>query len=162
MTINPTPVNVYMILGEANMRKSSAMRCLSGVDRKNVYQIQHINGNIRSTFVRISSLQEADCTEIEFVTYVTKEVKKHYDDIFISLRINGFTHPKYKRPLNSAKDYINHFISIGWNIIKIVDFQDVKNIVSLGNITPTLTVMDTDKKECNHTASIIRNHFNWI
>ncbi|MDD7793830.1 hypothetical protein [Clostridium sp. 'White wine YQ'] len=162
MINNKKPVNVYVILGEANMRKSSTMRCLSGIDRKNVYEIQHINGSIRDTFVRISSLQEADCTEFEFVTYVTKEVKKHYDDIFISLRIKGFIHPKSKRPLNSAQDYINHFVSIGWTVIKIVDFQDSKNIVSLGNITPTLTLIDTDKKTSNYTASIVRNHFNWI
>lgn len=162
MANNPAPPNVYVILGEANMRKSSTMRCLSGVDRKNVYKIQHANGNIRDTFVQITSLQEADCTESEFVTYVTQNVKKPYEDIFICLRINNLIHPKTKRQLNRAEDYINHFKNIKWNIVAIVDFQDANNTVQLGNITSTLTLTDTHKDPANYTASIVKNHFNWI
>ncbi|MCM8710812.1 hypothetical protein M2651_07200 [Clostridium sp. SYSU_GA19001] len=162
MVNNPAAVNLYVILGEANMRKSSVMRCLSGVDRKNVYKIQHANGTIKDTFVRITSLQETDCTESEFVTYVTQKVKKHYDDILICLRINGLIHPKSKRQLHRAEDYINHFRSIGWNFTRIVDFQDSNNPVQLGSITPTLTLPDTHIHSANYTASLVRSHFNWI
>lgn len=154
--------NVYVILGEANMKKSSTMRCLSGVDRKNVYKIQHTSGDIRDTFVRITSLQEGDCTESEFITYVTEKLKKPYDDIFISLRINGLIHPKSKRKLNRAEDYINYFKNIGWNIVRIIDFQDGNNIISIGNISTSQTLINTHKDPANYTASIVRNHFNWI
>lgn len=156
---NKAVVNVYIILGEANMKKSSTMRCLSGVDREKVYKIQHANGNIRNTFVKISAIQEANFTETEFTTHVAA---KQYEDIFICLRINGFIHPKSQRPLKSAVDYINHFRSIGWNVIKIVDFQDSNSIISLGNITPTLTIMNTKQKTANNIASTVRNYFNWI
>lgn len=102
------------------------------------------------------------CTESEFVTYVTQKVKKHYDDIFICLRIKGFTHPKSKRPMKRAEDYIKYFTSIGWNVCKVVDFQNANNPVALGNITSTLTLTNTHKDAANYTASLVRNYFNWI
>jgi hypothetical protein len=162
MKNNLSQINVYVILGEANMRKSSVMRCLSGAGVQNVYKIQHLNGSIRDTFVRFTSLQEANITESEFVTYVTQNVKKHYDDIFICLRVNGLIDNKSKRQLSPAEDYINYFKSIGWNIIEIVDFQDTNNIATLGNITPTLTLINTHKDTTNYTASLVRNQFKWI
>lgn len=159
-------INVYAILGEANMKKSSVIRCLSGIHPEGVYQIEHKNRSIRDTFAMVSSLQETrrGFTPAEFEQYVTNKskVKKHYDDIFICLRIKEYFNPRSNRLLNKAEDYIKYFGSIGWNVIEIVDFQDAHNIISLGNITPTLTIMNTKQKTANNIASTVRNHFNWI
>ena len=59
--------NVYIIMGETNMKKSSTIRCLAGIHNKNIFDIKHQNGNIRPTFVLASSLQEAKISESDFV-----------------------------------------------------------------------------------------------
>lgn len=153
--------NVYIIMGEKNMRKSSTMRGLTGVYQQNVYDITHTNGNVRKTFVNVSSLQEADFTESEFVNFMNNNITKQYDDIFISLRINGFKHPKSDRNLNSGDDYIKYFKNVGWNVIEIVEFQDSNNIIPIGNTVTTLTIYNTGSMPANSVAKIVRKKFKW-
>lgn len=163
---NKTPINVYIILGEANMKKSSVIRCLSGIHNQGVYKIKHMNGNIQDTFIMVSSLQETGkgFTPSEFEEYVTNKIKikKHYDDILICLRIKEYFNPRGKRSLQKAEEYINHFSNIGWNIIKIVELKDSNKIIPIGNMSSTLIIKDTKQKTANDIASNVRNHFNWI
>ena len=165
MANNQAPINVYIILGEQNMRKSSTMRCLTGAFQQGIFEIEHCSGNIRRTFIKFASLQEAGYDEKKFEVLVNQKLvdkneKKQFEDVFISLRINGFT-TKSGKKLNDGYKYIIHFKSIGWNIIEIVDFQKKSNIIPLGNITPTLTVTGTDTDPSNKTASTVRNQFKW-
>ena len=158
---NPELGNVYIIIGEADVKKSSVIRCLTGLYREGIYKIKHSNGTIIDTFIKTSSLQELGLTEIEFVNKVTNHAKSKHIDVLISLRINSMVHPGSKRHMNSAEDYINYFNKSGWDISKIVCFQDVNNSLSLGSIIPTLTLRITKNQPSNEIAAIVRNHFQW-
>lgn len=71
MINNPTLGNIYIIIGESNTKKSSVIRCLTGIYNEGVYKIKHSNGSIIDTFIKTSSLQESDLTEGDFVNKVT-------------------------------------------------------------------------------------------
>lgn len=158
---NPELGNVYIIIGEADMKKSSVIRCLTGISKEGIYKIKHSNGTIVDTFIKTSSLQESGLTEIEFVDKVTNHAKSQYRDILISLRANSMVYSTSKRHMNFAEDYINYFTGIGWNVFKIVYFQNTNKNVSLGSVIPTLTLKITENQPSNEIAAMVRNHFQW-
>ena len=156
--------NLYIIMGETNMKKSSTIRCLTGIHNKNTFGIKHQNGNVRPTFVLASSLQEAKISENDFVVLVNGQ-KKHHMDICLCLRINPCRPQGSNTTFNSGANYIRYFMNLGWNIVEIVDFQESKNMITLGNMPQgisTHTIYDTNTKTSNEIAKIIRdNYFKW-
>ncbi|MBU3810671.1 MAG: hypothetical protein H9893_03325 [Candidatus Niameybacter stercoravium] len=157
--------NLYIIMGETNMKKSSTIRCLTGIHNKNTFDIKHQNGNVKPTFVLASSLQEAKISESDFVVLVNGQ-KKYHTDICLCLRINPYRPQGSNTTFNSGADYIRYFMNLGWNIVEVVDFQEAKNVITLGNMPQgisTHTIYDTNTKTSNEIAKVIRdNYFKWV
>lgn len=156
--------NLYIIMGETNMKKSSTIRCLTGIHNKNTFDIKHQNGNIKSTFVLAKSLQEAKISESDFVNLANNQ-EKYHTDICLCLRIRPCRCQRSNATFNSGADYIRFFMNLGWNIIEVVDFQESKKPISLGNMPQgisTHTIYDTNIKTSNEISKIIRdNYFKW-
>jgi hypothetical protein len=116
--------NVYAILGEADTRKSSTVRALTGAGQLQPGWIVATTlplGNIE-VYVQIRSLQEEKgITPKDFINiigkhneYRAKQTPKWnpVTNILIPLRISAFNN------CPAGTDYLQHFASVGWNIIR--------------------------------------------
>ena len=75
--------NVYVVIGDANTKKSSVIRALSGVDRRDNYLIEDLEGNTLNIFIQIRSLQESKISIQEFMDYI---VEKNIENVLVALR----------------------------------------------------------------------------
>jgi hypothetical protein len=160
--------NVYVILGEADARKSSTIRALTGVG-----QLQP-GWSVATTlplgdiwvYVQIRSLQEeADITPDEFIKIITEH--NEYRDkktpkwdpvtnILIPLRISSCPN------CPDGAGYLQHFAEAGWNIRQIVVLGATTLPAGLPAGVPTHLISDSSSRPANWIASQIRGWWSWL
>jgi hypothetical protein len=134
----------FIIIGEAGMRKSGAVRALTGAYDRGLYPVETINNGVLDLFIQIRSLQEV---EISPETFIDETREEGYNHILLTLRIEN------------ANDYIKEFIKSKWEIVSIISFvKDTLPVIRLNYHT----IHNTDTMPANKIASIIRNLWNWI
>lgn len=171
--------NVYLIIAEADMRKSTTIRSLTGRCTLGVHQIAHTNGNINNTHVNISSLQESGICEQAFIKLINNSYNNI--DLLIPLRLNSF------KNLPDAFSYINAFQAAGWNIVFVEFFLPITNTNAVTSqqiinqritplpqsILPSLPhhasinfqqdiIYGTDLIPSNAVAKFVRDDFQWL
>jgi len=133
----------FIIIGEAGMRKSGAVRALTGAYHRGLYPVETKNSGVLDLFVQIRSLQEVKKSAVKFIEEMSDE---GYNHILLTLRPEG------------ANNYIKKFIKAKWEIISIITF--IKDNVP--DIEQTYhTINNTDSMPANKIASVIRNLWNW-
>jgi len=150
--------DLYIIMGDRNVRKSSTIRALTGAYNKGVYKIAIKSGQVIDVFVQISSLQESKISPEDFIKEVNSEKYKH---VLLSLWISPGNEQK------SGLDYINEFIKEKeWSIKEIVVLgmnESEKNNLGLPTNVPTPNfIQNSGSLPANQIASQIRNWWCWL
>ncbi len=136
----------FIIIGDAGMRKSGAVRSLTGAYDRGEYPIETKNNGILDFFVQIRSLQEVE-DNMSFHDFIEEMIEGEYNHILLTLR-----------PAN-AKDYINKFLKEKWELAPIIVF--IKDV--LPDITQNYhPIYNTDKMCANKIAALIRDLWNWV
>ena len=156
--------NVYAILGEANARKSSTVRALTGVTMQyNPWTVATTppTGNI-DIYVEIRALQELNIQPQEFVDKIAGLdrlfIKQGHtvNNILIPLRISAF---------NGCPDgaaYLQHFASVGWNIRPSVVLGTAALPIGLPARVPAHLIPGSASMPANQIASNIRSWWHWL
>lgn len=110
-------VNLHTVIGDLNTRKSSTLRCLTGLGGGNATKRLDVAlgpASIMKVWCRLSALQEsyAPLTPSEFIQLI-QAMNPIPTDVAITLRVTG-TSPL----LPSAINYLQAFLSHGWTIKK--------------------------------------------
>ena len=149
-------VTVFVILGDANTRKSSAVRALTGVPRRKEVTVATNGGNI-DVFVQISSLQESEVLPDAFISEMAeKEVKNVLVTVWISsLFKNDVVYPP-------GSEYLGAFAAVGWRIRQIVVLgtDTVPDAMPTDSPTPVFFPLSSITP-VNRTAAEIRSHWGW-
>jgi len=105
------------VIGEANTRKSSTIRALTGAgkSRQSNWNVTYTNG-MHSTYVQLHGLQEAGRTEHQFITDVQKAGANY---VITALRARGRMHGTTF--FNDAATYLVAFQNAGWTILPIAE-----------------------------------------
>jgi len=142
--------NVFVLIEEDGARKSSTIRALTGIHNKGDWQVATTTV-IMNIYIETRSLQEKSIRPQDFINQFGNK-----QNILISLRINPC------KGCPGGVDYINAFVSNGWNI---------SQIVILGtNILPGLSqglpqpfpIPIVPIEPANQIASRIRTRWGWF
>ncbi len=146
-------MDAYVIIGNANTRKSSVLRSLTGCFNRSIRQIQPATGAVLDVYARVSSLQESETTPNDFVKEVTGA---NVPCVAFCL----WPHPNPKDPAAypDAQAYIKTFIAAGWQIKRcaVIGVSNVSNLgVQVQHFTgvPALPI--------NRGAEQVRKYFGW-
>jgi hypothetical protein len=144
---------VYAVIGEANTRKSSTVRCLTGVSQRRLVTVMTATGPI-DIFVQIQALQEATISPAAFIGSVANA---NYPRVLVPLRDTGFN----GQP--PGADYIAQFMGAGWPIHQIVVLGAGNPSHPLPAGTPNANfVPGSANAPVNQTAAQIRGWWGWL
>lgn len=146
--------DIFVVIGDANSRKSYTIRALTGAYNKGFYDIGLQNNNILNVYVHISSLQESRISPQQFVTDLNTV---GYSYVLVSLWIrSGHGQP-------DGLTYLNAFISAGWNVQDIVVLGTPQLPYALPTSVPTPAfIPNSVGLPANNIASQIRGTWNWL
>ena len=144
--------DMYLIMGDRDVRKSSTIRALTGAPRKNVYEVATAEGNI-DVFVQLSSLQESEIEPEEFIDEVGG-----YLHVLISLWIR-----QRNEQLPDGLTYIRHFLDAGWNIRQVVVLgaEELPYELPLA-VENVHYIPDAENMPTNQIAHQIREWWQWL
>lgn len=140
--------NLYIILAEAHMGKSSLMRCLTGIYRSKKTWVKTNQGNME-IYVFTSSLQEKKCGIQEAINNINNTP---VDDVFVAIRIDS------TGGCPIGQDYYNAFTNL----------YNIKEVVILGtnqmNIPNNLITRIPNPRlnPPNDDARVVRNSWGWV
>lgn len=146
--------NVYVVIGDANTKKSSIIRALSGVDRRDNYLIEDLEGNTLNIFIQIRSLQESKISIQEFIDYITKQ---NIENVLVALRKDRCN------SLPQGMDYLQSFVANSWSIQQIVVLGE-NQLPNLPQGCPQPNFFPNSADEniaANNIAHEIRKIWNW-
>ncbi|MEO6276098.1 MAG: hypothetical protein ABIP34_23160 [Rhodoferax sp.] len=107
--------NLHIIVGDSNTRKSSLLRCLTGIGSGNATKyldIAEAAGSSIKVYCMLSALQEnyKPRTPSEFIDYV-KALSPQATDIAFTLRVEA------RGNYPSLDVYLQAFSSVGWPVV---------------------------------------------
>ena len=161
-------MNVYLIIGDANMGKTSVVRKLSGFYEKFETLEEHklndlrfnvttLSGEKRSVLLQTyDSLQELLITPEEIYELISKK-KVPPQNILVCLRRKGTTIKKHKLP--NAITYLEYFRNKGWNIEKVA-FMSLEEGKSFP-YEQSKTIVNDRKTPIDKLAELVKKHFGW-
>jgi hypothetical protein len=114
--------SVHVIIGDANMRKSSLLRCLTGFGgnprkRDMDVTLPKMGGTMVVHCKQLAALQELNCqTPAQFIAYINA-LKPTPTDIAVILRVRGTARGNVTTP--SALTYIHEFVRARWHVANV-------------------------------------------
>lgn len=181
--INGPQINAYIIIGDANMGKSSVIRHLYGAFRgmQNSGTVNWLNRNIQTILRKMIALVNGQNIEVcMHGTCALQEInidRRSYEfgvshlspsvaNVILALRL---VDAKGRKNWN-ADDYIRFFQQRGWNIAKTAvltsNQQYVQSNYYAAFFPNCLTVYSTKNGNpvcpTNAVAAIVRSHFGWV
>jgi hypothetical protein len=152
--------NLHIIIGDANTRKSSLLRCLTGVGSGNsnrYIEVSEASGKVITVYCMLSALQEnykPQCPA-EFIDYV-KALNPRPSDIAFTLHVSS----RGVYPAFSA--YFQAFTQAGWSIASIA-LLGSSACAQQGNISATrvCAVANSTQQPTNQTATQVRKVWQW-
>ena len=100
-------VNLFLLMGESNTRKSSSVRSLTGIGKLRECNIELAGGKEIAVFTMIQALQEKGVSPAKFIQMIKRG---NYSNVLTPLRIR----PAKGNP--DWKKYIEYFLAEGWHI----------------------------------------------
>lgn len=149
-------VNVWIVQGNSNARKSSSIRCLTGIGNSTdkPWAVAALNGTFEA-HVTPSALQENPKQGYpnapdEYIRFICGA---GFENVIVALRINGARgHP-------GADAYYKAFVAAGWTIAGVVTLGPSSGPPAIA--TPH-QFPNSPSDPANLTASHIRRLWNWI
>jgi hypothetical protein len=148
---------VYAILGDANTRKSSTTRALTGVAQRKSVTVATVSGDIE-VFVQVSSLQELNVLPSDFISQVMAEGHKN---VLVELWISSRTHMRTVYP--PGLDYFLAFLNAGWAIrhVVVLGVSSLSRSLPPGAPSPNF-IPQSASIPVNRIASHIRAWWAWL
>lgn len=162
-------INVYLVIGEPNMGKSTAIRHLVAFTERGkalfekelltVYPSPFI-----ISFYGYQALQESGISPQDFIQFVKNQAKQP-ENLILALRLNATNGNKNVGAFPDANAYIQAFIKAGWTISKSVVLDDSGNAKYPKNWN-ALSVLSRPAQgkavPTNRMAANTRIYFGWI
>ena len=153
--------NLHIIIGDSNTRKSSLLRCLTGIGSGNATRFMDVTettGNVITVYCMLSALQEnyKPLLPAEFVKYI-KALRPVPTDIAITLRVS----PTRSYPAFSA--YLQTFSQAGWGVVNVALLGPSACAQQAAIACPNIcAVTNSPLQPSNQTANQVRNAWGWV
>lgn len=146
-------MDAYVIIGDANTRKSSVMRSLTGCFNRSVRQIETRNSTTLDVYARVSSLQES---ETEPSAFLQEVLKTGQQCVVLCLwpQANPLNPSKYP----DAHAYLSAFSAAGWQFRSCAILGNSGISPAIPNVARFPNVL---QQPINVTAQAVRTHFGW-
>ena len=163
-------MKVYLVIGNADMGKSSVLRHLVAFSNGNGKSIRTktlatIHGTIEIGFYGYQALQEHGTRPQEFIDLVNGRFKKDLpDNLILALRLNATKGNKTVQACPDAEEYIKAFIAEGWKILSaVLDGSGKETYPKHWNAKSVLSrpPKPQDSVPTNKVADDVRKHFGW-
>lgn len=152
----------WVIIGEANTRKSGLVRCLTGID--NIATQVEIQTSLQlSTRIRafISAAQEAKMAPLEVLNELNSQ--KHWAGNFKRIRnaIITLRYDAYNK-LPAADKYIEALIGDGWVIQAIVSLGEPARDWIVHSGVPFISIPDSTTLPNGVITTKVKQAFGWL
>lgn len=146
-------VNVYLLMGDKNTRKSSSIRCLTGMRIKNICEIELITKEEIKVYAMLQALQEAKVEPKSFIKMVKKE---KYSNVLVPLRIEKANN------CPAGSEYVKEFLDAGWNVMPVIVLGTGKLPYQLAsNLVPEF-IKASAKSPNNSNVKQIKGKWGWV
>jgi hypothetical protein len=154
--------NLHIIIGDSNTRKSSLLRCLTGIGSGNATRyidVTEASGNTIQVYCILSALQEnyKPLHPNEFIKFV-QDLKPVPTDVAFTLRVSSRgAYPDFTA-------YLQEFSGVGWPVLNVALLgpsacAKVKSISAPVNV---ISVPMSPQQPTNLTASRVRAAWRWV
>ena len=155
-------MEVMVLIGAANSRKSSTIRALTGVGKSVSRQGGNPNwlviynpGVIINTYVQSTALQEVGVLPADFVARVGKTENKK---VVVALRLKARV--DHGNPMPAYQAYLNAFANARWTIIACATLENNIAVVQAnGTVIPTINIPNATAMASNEIAHQLRQPF---
>lgn len=146
-------MDAYVIIGDANTRKSSVLRSLTGCFNRSNRDIQLLSGSNLQIYARVSSLQESKTEPNDFIR---EAVATGQSSVVFCLWPHA--NPDDPSLYPAANVYIAEFVKFGWL------FQ-ASAVLGSSNFAPATPrpahFPSVPSQPINVAAQAVRLHFGW-
>lgn len=152
--------NLHIVIGDANARKSSLVRCLSGVGSGRATRYMDIadaSGAVTTVYCMLSALQEnyRPQTPAEFIAFV-KALRPHPTDVLLTLRASS----RGRYP--GALTYISAFRAARWPIVNVALLGSAAAAhASAFSVSKVCSVPASPGRPTNESAAQVRRAWGW-
>lgn len=167
-------VNFYILIGSPNSRKSSVIKCLTGVGnvpkiyskkKHKKYHIKTTSSELMDFHIETSALQEKPILPEKFIKTVEQILEETGCSNFLfPLRINGLKNTGVNYP--DAQRYLNKFLAVNIKISKcelLGESEMLETLKEFNFINSIKCSVNTDDKKCNNEiATDIKNRWKWL
>ena len=163
-------MKVYLVIGDADMGKSSVLRHLVAFSNGNGKSIRTktlatAHGTIEIGFYGYQALQEHGTFPREFIDLVNDQFKKELpDNLILALRLSATKKTSKVQACPDAEEYIKAFIAEGWEIQSaVLDYSGKETYPKHWNAKSVLSrpPKPQDPVPTNKVANDVRKHFAW-
>ena len=151
--------NLHIVIGDANTKKSSLLRCLTGLAKSPIFRdVKLVNGAIIHVYCVSSALQEnfRPMTPTDFVQHVNS-LNPSPTDIAITLRTNG------RGNYPSAQAYLTAFANANYTIANVAILgQSTAGLLQFANSVNVVVVQNSQIIPANEVAAPVRSVWGWI
>lgn len=163
-------MKVYLVIGDADMGKSSVLRHLVAFSNGNGKSIRTktlatIHGTIEIGFYGYQALQEHGTLPREFIDLINDQFKKELpDNLILALRLSATKKTSKVQACPDAEEYIKAFIAEGWEIQSaVLDNSGKETYPKHWNAKSVLSrpPKPQDPVPTNKVANDVRKHFAW-
>jgi len=126
-----TTVRAWILVGENDSRKSSTIRCLTGLQKPDYHDIALENGQCMPIYAEIRSLQEhgedKKYTPEGYCEFIKIEIKSYAENGYITPKYYNLILPIHYNSGNkskSGKEYIYAFVKSGWEIQSVISMGE--------------------------------------
>ena len=147
-------MDAYILIGNANTRKTSVVRSLTGCFNRSVRDIQPLGGKpVLRLYARVGTLQDSKCSPADFIA---EAASTHCSAVLCCLSPNA--NPDHAEHLPDAQAYLAAFKAAGWRQRAIA----VLGQNGGGVRSPSLLQFpQAPIAPINQTARAVRMHFGW-
>jgi len=146
------PPEVWIIMGNRAVGKSTAIRALTGIYQSKKTDVKTLEDVLECIFVHVRSLQEK---KIQPSSFINDHNNNRY--VLLSLRVDKIGNfPK-------GLEYIQKFINNNWDIRKIVVLGTNNLPYTLpGELPAPIFITNSNDIPANQVAHEIREDWNWL
>lgn len=143
---------VWIVMGNAQVGKSSAIRALTGVYRSGRTDVQTVHGRLNGIFVQVRSLQEKGISPQDFIS-----ARDDDEYILLALRVNQ------AGGCPNGLSYMQAFTGNNWmiNRVTVLGTDNLPYNLPQGIPNP-LYIRNSGNIPANQTAHRIRNAWDWL
>jgi hypothetical protein len=146
-------MNAYLLIGGANTRKSTLLRCLTGCFNRSVRDIELLRGGSVRLYARVAALQASRTEPAEFIAEVAATRCNA-----VALVLWPEANPLDAKRYPGAQGYVDALQAAGWKIVKVAAVGAHPLALKLPGLARFPNVLH---QPINSSAQLIRTHFGW-